>query len=322
MNGSRSITTISAARSRPAPKARRARHAGSIWAPRIGAAREFNDWCQRVFERFDLLLCPVLPTEAFPAKGPMPTEINGQPLKEPLNAVVFTYPFNMSGHPGRVGARGPHRLGAAVRLANRRGASSRRSRPAGVVRIRTSAPVEQQVASDLIHDDPVGVALELLPLIRAHADETERERRLAAPVVDAMRAGGLFSMGVPAALGGLETPLAQVLRGDRGSQLRRRRIGMEHNDRVRRRLAGGPSQCGQSAPAGCFDSARDHRGRRGSRPDGADRRWLSADGTMALRQRMSASRRLHRGRDADRKRRAGDGRQRNPRDDRSRAARR
>jgi indole-3-acetate monooxygenase len=72
--------------------------------------------------------------------------------------------------------------------------------------------VEQQVASDLIHDDPVGVALELLPLIRAHADETERERRLAAPVVDAMRAGGLFSMGVPAALGGLETPLAQVLR--------------------------------------------------------------------------------------------------------------
>jgi Asp-tRNA(Asn)/Glu-tRNA(Gln) amidotransferase A subunit family amidase len=61
---------------------------------------EFNDWCQRVFERFDLLLCPVLPTEAFPARGPMPAEINGQPLKHPLDAVVFTYPFNMSGHPG------------------------------------------------------------------------------------------------------------------------------------------------------------------------------------------------------------------------------
>jgi len=82
---------------------------GTEGAPRVtwkhyGAAyrrrREFNDWCQRVFERFDLLLCPVLPTEAFPAKGPMPTEINGQPLKDPLNAVVFTYPFNMSGHPG------------------------------------------------------------------------------------------------------------------------------------------------------------------------------------------------------------------------------
>ncbi len=72
---------------------------GTEGAPRVswtqyGAAdrrrREINDWCQRVFERLDLLLCPVLPTEAFPAKGPMPTEINGQPLKDPLNAVVFT----------------------------------------------------------------------------------------------------------------------------------------------------------------------------------------------------------------------------------------
>jgi aspartyl-tRNA(Asn)/glutamyl-tRNA(Gln) amidotransferase subunit A len=83
--------------------------AGSEGAPRVtwkhyGAAyrrrHEFNEWCQRVFERFDLLLCPVLPIEAFPAKGPMPTEINGQPLKDALGAVVFTYPFNLSGHPG------------------------------------------------------------------------------------------------------------------------------------------------------------------------------------------------------------------------------
>lgn len=60
---------------------------------------EFNQWCRRVFERFDLLLTPVLPTEAFPAGGPPPAEINGQPLKDPLGAVVFTYPFNLSGHP-------------------------------------------------------------------------------------------------------------------------------------------------------------------------------------------------------------------------------
>jgi aspartyl-tRNA(Asn)/glutamyl-tRNA(Gln) amidotransferase subunit A len=72
------------------------KHMGAAYRRRT----EFNEWCQRVFERFDLLLCPVLPTEAFPAKGPMPTEINGQPLKHPLDAVVFTYPFNMSGHPG------------------------------------------------------------------------------------------------------------------------------------------------------------------------------------------------------------------------------
>ena len=72
------------------------KHYGSAYRRRL----EFNQWCQRVFERYDLLLCPVLPTEAFPAKGPMPSEINGQPLKDALGAIVFTYPFNLSGHPG------------------------------------------------------------------------------------------------------------------------------------------------------------------------------------------------------------------------------
>ena len=72
------------------------KHYGAAYRRRL----EFNEWCERVFARFDLLLCPVLPTEAFPAKGPMPTEINGEPLKDVLGAVVFTYPFNLSGHPG------------------------------------------------------------------------------------------------------------------------------------------------------------------------------------------------------------------------------
>jgi indole-3-acetate monooxygenase len=71
--------------------------------------------------------------------------------------------------------------------------------------------VEQQVAADLVHDDPIAVARQLLPLIREHAAETERGRKLAAPVVDALRAAGLFSMGVPASLGGRETPFARVL---------------------------------------------------------------------------------------------------------------
>jgi indole-3-acetate monooxygenase len=66
------------------------------------------------------------------------------------------------------------------------------------------------MARDLVHD-PVAVARELLPLIREHADETERERKLAAPVVDALRSAGFFSMGVPAALGGLEIPLIPAL---------------------------------------------------------------------------------------------------------------
>src|SRR5579863_8487889 len=60
--------------------------------------------------------------------------------------------------------------------------------------------------------DLTAAARELTPLIREHADETERGRRLAAPVVDALRAAGLFSMGMPASLGGGETPLASALR--------------------------------------------------------------------------------------------------------------
>lgn len=60
---------------------------------------DFNRWVQRVFERFDLLLTPTLPTEAFAAKGPPPSEINGKPLGDLMDAIVFTYPFNLSGHP-------------------------------------------------------------------------------------------------------------------------------------------------------------------------------------------------------------------------------
>jgi aspartyl-tRNA(Asn)/glutamyl-tRNA(Gln) amidotransferase subunit A len=50
------------------------------------------------FEEFDLLLTPTMPTEAFAAGGPPPSEIDGQPIPL-LGAVAFTYPFNLSGHP-------------------------------------------------------------------------------------------------------------------------------------------------------------------------------------------------------------------------------
>jgi len=60
--------------------------------------------------------------------------------------------------------------------------------------------------------DPIVSAKELTPLIRAHADETERACRLAAPVVDALRSARLFSMGLPVSLGGTETPIPQALR--------------------------------------------------------------------------------------------------------------
>jgi indole-3-acetate monooxygenase len=60
--------------------------------------------------------------------------------------------------------------------------------------------------------DAVAVARSLQSIIRSYADETERGRRLAGPVVDALRAGGLFSMGLASAMGGLETPIGSALR--------------------------------------------------------------------------------------------------------------
>nr|MBC8179060.1 amidase [Candidatus Desulfacyla euxinica] len=59
---------------------------------------ELNRVLWEYFERFDLLLTPTMPTEAFAAKGPPPPEIDGHPIPL-LGAVAFTYPFNLSGHP-------------------------------------------------------------------------------------------------------------------------------------------------------------------------------------------------------------------------------
>jgi alkylation response protein AidB-like acyl-CoA dehydrogenase len=51
----------------------------------------------------------------------------------------------------------------------------------------------------------LNTAQQLVPLIREHADEAERERRLSRPVVDALTEAGLLRMYVPRSLGGLET---------------------------------------------------------------------------------------------------------------------
>ena len=63
------------------------------------ARAELVNFLWRLFERYDLLLTPTLPTEAFGAKGSMPAEIDGQPVENPLALIAFTYPFNLSGHP-------------------------------------------------------------------------------------------------------------------------------------------------------------------------------------------------------------------------------
>jgi len=59
---------------------------------------ELNKIMGDLFEGFDLLLTPTMPTEAFASKGPPPAEIDGHPIPL-LGAVAFTYPFNLSGHP-------------------------------------------------------------------------------------------------------------------------------------------------------------------------------------------------------------------------------
>jgi alkylation response protein AidB-like acyl-CoA dehydrogenase len=67
-------------------------------------------------------------------------------------------------------------------------------------------------SADLNNSDPLARARQLIPLVRAFADESERERRLARPVVDAVRAAGLFAMGLPRSLGGLETSVGTAMR--------------------------------------------------------------------------------------------------------------
>jgi aspartyl-tRNA(Asn)/glutamyl-tRNA(Gln) amidotransferase subunit A len=59
---------------------------------------ELNQALWKLFDRYDLLLTPTMPTEAFSAKGPPPAEIDGHPIPL-LGAVAFSYPFNLSGHP-------------------------------------------------------------------------------------------------------------------------------------------------------------------------------------------------------------------------------
>ena len=51
---------------------------------------------------------------------------------------------------------------------------------------------------------PIEAVGALAPLIAAHADAMERERRLPVPVVDALQATGVFRLFIPGALGGAE----------------------------------------------------------------------------------------------------------------------
>ncbi len=82
---------------------------------------QLNRVLWKFFNRFDLMLTPTMPTEAFAAKGPPPAEIDGRPIPL-LGAVAFTYPFNLSGHPAatvRTGLTGSG-LPAGLQIIGRR----------------------------------------------------------------------------------------------------------------------------------------------------------------------------------------------------------
>jgi Asp-tRNA(Asn)/Glu-tRNA(Gln) amidotransferase A subunit family amidase len=61
------------------------------------ARQRLNQWLLQLFERYDLLLTPTMPLEAFAAEGPIPAEVEGVPLGGGI--IAFTAPFNFSGNP-------------------------------------------------------------------------------------------------------------------------------------------------------------------------------------------------------------------------------
>jgi aspartyl-tRNA(Asn)/glutamyl-tRNA(Gln) amidotransferase subunit A len=65
----------------------------------IERRHENNHLLAELFDEVDILLTPTTATTAFRAEGPAPREINGQPARG-MDFVTFTFPFNISGHPG------------------------------------------------------------------------------------------------------------------------------------------------------------------------------------------------------------------------------
>ncbi|MFT4569638.1 MAG: aspartyl-tRNA(Asn)/glutamyl-tRNA(Gln) amidotransferase subunit A [Hyphomicrobiaceae bacterium] len=75
-------------------------HLSALDMGRIARTRSaLNDAMSAVFAEFDVLVTPSLPTEAFGAQGPMPAQAGGVEFENPLGAVAFSYPFNLTGHP-------------------------------------------------------------------------------------------------------------------------------------------------------------------------------------------------------------------------------
>ncbi len=58
-----------------------------------------NQRLAEIFEDVDIILTPTTATTAFRAEGPMPSKIDGRDVRL-MHTITFTYPFNVSLHPG------------------------------------------------------------------------------------------------------------------------------------------------------------------------------------------------------------------------------
>ncbi len=65
----------------------------------IERRNENNHRLAEVFEDVDIILTPTTATTAFRAEGPMPSKIDGRDVRL-MHTITFTYPFNVSMHPG------------------------------------------------------------------------------------------------------------------------------------------------------------------------------------------------------------------------------
>jgi len=75
-----------------------------------------NSALEDLFSRYDVLLTPTMPTEAFDAAGPPPERIGDRELPSPLHMVAFTFPFNLSGHPAATVRAGVMKTGLPAGL--------------------------------------------------------------------------------------------------------------------------------------------------------------------------------------------------------------
>jgi len=86
-----------------------------IWWNGQTARQKLVEWCAEVFGEYDLLLTPTTFADPPPARGPLPTEVEGKPAPWGSSG-AFTIPFNLSWHPAASVRAGFSRAGLPVGL--------------------------------------------------------------------------------------------------------------------------------------------------------------------------------------------------------------